>query len=531
MIKDLLGALPYTAELYWRFRQRGQKTTVRLNLSRLQGVLPGWVETAQAARQTTTGRKVLVFGMISYWIEHTTLLSLALAGLGHTVTLAVMPYAHWKKPIGRFDLRRQNAYLLDTLAPAQELLELVSILDVKSSPLPAELDEKMRQRAYRDTQYAMLTEEIDPESDLFHLRLARNREAAGKALAYLQSQRPDVVITPNGSILEFGVLFEVARYLQIPVSTFEFGEQNYRMWLAQNDDVMLQDTTPLWEARQATPLEDAEWERIRAMFASRQGGEQWETFARQWQRAPSQGGEQARQTHSLDERPLAFLPTNVLGDSLTLGRDVFTGMTHWIRETIRWFGQHPQYQLVIRIHPGEGIGWGPSTYDLLAESFATFPENVTVFPADAEVNSYDFADAAAVGLVYTTTMGLEMAMRGMPVLVTGQTHYRGKGFTQDPDSLDDFFLRLEQILLNPDQHQPDEAAVQTAWTYAYRFFFEYPQPFPWHIQYFWECEAEWPLERVLGEEGQAEFESTFEAITHGRDLFGVKVRRLEGLSR
>ena len=527
MIKDLLGRVPYTAEIYWHLRQRGQKSTVRLNLSRLQGVLPDWVQTAQAARRVSTGRRVLVFGMIPYWIEHTTMLSLALAGLGHEVTLAVMPYAHWKKPIDRFDLRRQNAYLLDTLKPASSLLEIISLLDAPASPLPESLAENLHDRAYRDTQYAMLTEEIDPESDLYHLRLARNREAAGKMLNHLERQRPDVIITPNGSILEFGVLYQVARQLDIPVSTFEFGEQDERMWLAQNSDVMLQDTSALWAARRDTPLTEDEWARIRAMFVSRQGGEQWETFARQWQRAPSQGGEQAREEHELDDRPLAFLPTNVLGDSLTLGRDIFSGMTHWIRETIHWFGEHSEYQLVVRVHPGEGIGWGPSTFDLLAEAFPEFPANVTVFPAGAEVNSYDFVDAAQVGLVYTTTMGMEMAMRGLPVLVTGQTHYRGKGFTQDPASLDDFFKRLHQILQDPADHQPDQTAVQKAWTYAYRFFFEYPQPFPWHIQRFWEGVEKWPLGRVLEVEGQNEYELTFDALVNNVELFQVKNHRSE----
>ena len=39
---------------------------------------------------------------------------------------------------------------------------------------------------------------------------------------------------------------------------------------------------------------------------------------------PSQGGEQARRDLGLDERPLVLLAANVIGDSLTLGRQVFT---------------------------------------------------------------------------------------------------------------------------------------------------------------------------------------------------------------
>ena len=65
----------------------------------------------------------------------------------------------------------------------------------------------------------------------------------------MQDQRPDVVIVPNGSMLEFGITFKVADYLGIPAMTYEFGEQSERLWMAQNEDVMRQDTTDLWGAR------------------------------------------------------------------------------------------------------------------------------------------------------------------------------------------------------------------------------------------------------------------------------------------
>jgi len=46
-----------------------------------------------------------------------------------------------------------------------------------------------------------------------------------------------------------------------------------------------------------------------------------------------------------------MLATNVLGDSLTLGRNTFTkSMTEWIIRTIQYFIERPEVQLVIRIH-------------------------------------------------------------------------------------------------------------------------------------------------------------------------------------
>ena len=48
------------------------------------------------------------------------------------------------------------------------------------------------------------------------------------------------------------------------------------------------------------------------------------TSARRWQGVPSEGGEKVRPALGLDERPIVLLATNVIGDSLTLGRQVFS---------------------------------------------------------------------------------------------------------------------------------------------------------------------------------------------------------------
>ncbi|HLF87433.1 MAG TPA: hypothetical protein VI451_00675, partial [Anaerolineales bacterium] len=128
--KDLLGDLPYTAELYWQLRQKDSPTTVGMNLTLLREALPGWIRSAEnSPYRSQPGKKVLVFGMIHYWIEHTTLLALALAGMGHEVSLAFMPYSHWRKPENRFDLRRQNIYIQETLKPAESLIKVVSLFD------------------------------------------------------------------------------------------------------------------------------------------------------------------------------------------------------------------------------------------------------------------------------------------------------------------------------------------------------------------------------------------------------------------
>ncbi len=514
-LKTLLGDLPLTAEIYWYLRQGGEPPVGGFTLQKLESALPGWVSQARAAHKgTNQGVKVLVFAMLRYWIEQTTLMSLALSALGYDVTLAYLPYAHWKKPVNRFDLRRQNIYMRNILKPLAPLVKTLPVLDApKAVEIPAELASQLDASAYRDVQYSLLREDVDPKSDLYRLRRERNEAHVRAMLSLLAETKPDVVIVPNGSMLEFGVTFKVARYLEIPVMTYEFGEQSERMWLAQNEDVMRQDTSAMWNARKGIPLSDEEWKRVKDLFSARQGGGLWENFTRLWQGTPSQGGENARAALGLDARPLALLPANVLGDSLTLGRHIFSrSMTEWMIGTIEYFSRRQDVQLVIRVHPGEQIGWGPSVYDILTEKFPSLPENIHLLPAGANVNTYDLVNTADFGLVFTTTVGMEMAMVGLPVIVTGETHYRGKGFTLDADSWDSFYRYLDEVIESPRRYRPSREQVDTAWTYAYRFFFEYPRPFPWHVQHFWEDVEKWPLERVLSPEGMRKFGNTFQHL-------------------
>lgn len=525
-IKNLIGSLPWTAELDWRLRQAGKPPTGGYSLKRLKKALPGWMEQVEALQPVPGhNKKVVVFTMLRYWLEQTTLMSLALSALGNDVTLAYLPYAHWKKPINRFDLRRQDLYIQSVLQPLQPRLNLVSVLDLpKAREIPADLAAHLPHAAFRDVQYSLLREEVDPHGDLYNLRLDRNLAHARAMVAWIERQRPDVFIIPNGSMLEFGITFQVARYYGVPAVTYEFGEQSERLWMAQNEDVMRQDTRVFWAARKSKPLTEAEWQQVKEFFSARQGGGLWQNFSRRWQGSPSLGGEKARVELGLDSRPVVLLPANVLGDSLTLGRHIFSdSMTEWMTRTIEYFSHRNDVQFVIRIHPGEQLGWGPSVYDILTEKFPQLPENIHLLPAGAQVNTYDLVNTADFGLVFTTTVGMEMAMVGLPVIVTGQTHYRGKGFTLDVDSWDSYFTTLDHLLESPRDYRLSREQVEAAWTYAYRFFFEYPQPFPWHVQHFWQDEEKWSLQKTLSEEGLALFGDTFryfigEPVQWGRTL-------------
>ena len=511
--KKILGEMPLTAEVYWHLRQGGKPPRTGYKLDELQKRLPLLVEQSRSMHQASQpGKNILIFSTLHFWIAHGTVLGLALAAQGHKVTLAYLPFSNSSEPINKFDLRRQNIYTQKVLGEAGSLIECISYLDYPvEKKIPEILSEEITQVSLRDTQYTMQVEDIPADSALYALRQERNHAAATSAYNYFRASPPDVVIIPNGSILEFGSVYQVARHLGFRTITYEFGEQRDRLWIAQDTEVMHQRTDEMWEARQGVDIPQAEFERVNALYTSRQKANLWSNFSRQWQGVPSAGGEQVRQLLGLDDRPVVLLATNVIGDSLTLGRQVFSdSMTDWLRRTLAFFALQTEAQLVVRIHPGELVTRGPSVGDIVHETFPSgIPGNIYLVPADAEINTYDLIEITDLGLVYTTTVGMEMAMSGIPVIVIGQTHYRDKGFTLDPDSWDAFFVLLNEFIEDPKNSRLPQNEIDLAWEYAYRFFFEYPQHYPWHLLHQYEDIDNHPLGEVMGEAGMREYGDTF----------------------
>ncbi|HEX9091493.1 MAG TPA: hypothetical protein VF831_08375, partial [Anaerolineales bacterium] len=279
-LKNILGQIPLTAEAYWYLRQPGKPITPEFTLDQLEHAIPIWRGQVIARRdqlgnasdaQKYRPKRVFIFSTLRYWIEHASLLGMALAGFGHSVTLAYMPYARWQVPIEPFNLRRQNLYAEGVLSKASPYLKVLPLLSqTRSHRLPADLKRSVELVSLRDTQYTLQVEQVSLESSLYKLRLQRNLEAAIASFSYLQRHKPDVVILPNGTILEFGALYQVARYLGLPVVTYEFGEQRDRIWIAQDAEVMRQETDSLWQRRKDRHLSQAELSQVQKLFASRQ---------------------------------------------------------------------------------------------------------------------------------------------------------------------------------------------------------------------------------------------------------------------
>ena len=301
--------------------------------------------------------------------------------------------------------------------------------------------------------------------------VAARRVAAGFA-AGLDRHRPDVVVMLNGLFFFEAVASALCRRRGIDVVTYERGFRPGTVFASRGEPASRYEIGAAWAAVADEPLstaQDAELDRYLA--ERRRTGHPIFDF---W-------GEARHETPQKGEGRLACLFTNVTWDSAVIGREgAFPSIQAWLDAAVAVAEARPADQLVIRIHPAEVRMSGKVTREPLADHLVQragrLPPNVRVIPPEDPVSSYDLLDACDVGLVLTSTVGLEAALAGKPVMVAGTPHYRGKGFTVDVDTVRGFQEQAGRLLDDPASLSVD---VPRARRYAHAFFFDVPIEFPW----------------------------------------------------
>ncbi len=129
-------------------------------------------------------------------------------------------------------------------------------------------------------------------------------------------------------------------------------------------------------------------------------------------------------------KPVISLLTSVVWDAqLHYRQRAFKNQAEWVRDD-RAFCAPSDVQLVIRIHPAEVSGSLPSRQPIAAEikaKFRNLPHNIAIIGSREEISTYALADASDAVIIYATKTGIELAARGIPVIVAGESWLRGKG--------------------------------------------------------------------------------------------------------
>ncbi|WP_123538106.1 capsular polysaccharide export protein, LipB/KpsS family [Halosimplex salinum] len=212
---------------------------------------------------------------------------------------------------------------------------------------------------------------------------------------------------------------------------------------------------------------------------------------------------------SADYEVTAGMFTNLIWDaSLTATGGAFHDPFEWISATIETIADHGDVQLVIKTHPVEAMKrTNERVSEWITDQYGSLPGNVVLLPPETEVDTYRLIDQLDVGIVYNSTVGMEMPYFGDPVVVGGETHYRGAGFTYDPETKSEY----EDTLSRLDELELTEEMRRTAKRYAYMFMVRTHVDFPFYETV--DNQTRWlPVSHDDIEPGNVNFDTAVEGV-------------------
>jgi len=262
----------------------------------------------------------------------------------------------------------------------------------------------------------------------------------------LDEQKPDRVVSNDSYYGMWAILEQHCKARAIPYYSHWPVTKN-RVAFAHNDAAMNLDFTKLWPNFSKIALTAADEEKIEKWLTGERG-----LVIDTTKLAGHESDEPVLNTID-PHRPTLVLAANVIWDLAALNKQIlFKDMIEWIIETIEWFHQNKDFQLIIRPHPAETSPQIPRTRETVAAAIklsgVQLPGNVFLLKPDAKVTFNELVAKFNVRgvAVHTTTVGFECPARGLPVVTTAKSPYRGFGFTIDPSSKQEYFLCIRDLL-------------------------------------------------------------------------------------
>jgi hypothetical protein len=298
----------------------------------------------------------------------------------------------------------------------------------------------------------------------------------------LADSAPDVLLLFNGRQSSTRVALELARARGIRVIVHERGAVREQLSLVENAGcISLEPVRRFWSQWCDVPLDADEAQTAARTMHERGNGQglSWRAFTA----APQPSPQVRAQLGLRAERPLWVLFTSsddeVAGEPDWSSR--FPSQLAWITRTIDYARAHPEIDLVIRAHPNTGsrhsTGTNRAQLDALEQLRDGLPANVRMVAPDDELSSYSLMDLCTVGLVWVSTVGLELACKGKEVVVGAGNAVHGTDFVHTVHDPDAYEGQLDGLLaLRPDAVSPE--IRRHALRFAYLYFLRMRIPFP-----------------------------------------------------
>ena len=264
----------------------------------------------------------------------------------------------------------------------------------------------------------------------------------------IKSFRPDIILSHEAFYAPWVMLFDMARQANIPFYNYYPGMRNNTFFYTKDKIAFdLEDMSSLFAEWKDRDIAEKELQKIDLLTSARKKRVIYDVYF-----ASTQNSSElvAYQEMLENKKPLAVMYTNVLWDIMSLNKElVFPTIEESYTQTLKFMANHKEFNLIIKPHPGDlykGHESREQIASIIKKTFPVLPSNVLLLRPDTPVSTYELIEQSKVSIVHTTTVGLESVIMGKPTITLGKSHYRGQGFTSDPNNAAEFFSTLTKAL-------------------------------------------------------------------------------------
>ncbi len=269
----------------------------------------------------------------------------------------------------------------------------------------------------------------------------RIAEHVGRIVRMLRERKFDWLLLPGGIFGLSGIYVAAARETGTGFTTYDAAVGVLRL---SQDGVAahLGDLPRTFASLQSRWKSDPK-ERARVLELSRAEIED-RTAARDFRQFQVAGA-----TRRDDLRYDVIVPLNIRWDSAALSRQrLFASVDEWLAALLDWVSARPEVSICIRQHPRERLAFAKGSDDLapLLARYSGLGERLRFVAAAEEINTYDLLRNVKVVLPHTSTIGIEAAFLGRPVILGTSCYYEDFGFVHRSATRDEYFARIADAL-------------------------------------------------------------------------------------
>lgn len=259
--------------------------------------------------------------------------------------------------------------------------------------------------------------------------------AACTAARAFERFKPWRIFMSHGTYIDWGPALHTAFERGIPVTGWKASYLSWHFYLRHVEDPSRIDFKKLsrkcWEEIKAHELTPEENARLNKFLVDRYHNKI--SFDMKNLKTYRADVSELKKKYAPSDKPVWAVLAHINWDSVSdYAPMAYPSFDDWMIDTIRHAIQITDVQWLIKIHPIEAWDNPASGVQRLIErEFPNLPDHVRVIPAEEDVSPANMFELIDGGVTVYGTAGLELALMGKPVILGGEAHYGGLGFTYE----------------------------------------------------------------------------------------------------